>query len=326
MRQRNVRGFTLIELLVVVAIIALLISILLPSLARARELSKRTVCAANLRGTGNGFATYEVANNSWPIPASISADTADETRVTYINMIGVKRGNRDAPEAGETYGQPAPAGQVPTEQVSTARAFWYLVRSGASSPKSFICPSSDDQPNNEDNPQAYWDFGLCNPGEVAVTEGSFCGGTDGETGYKQVSYGYQVPYGRNGRPSSNVDQDMALVADKGPYSAFLEGKKAEPPDINSDSEVTSSSAPDDWKRWNSPNHGGQLEGEGQNVMYNDAHVDFVMTPMAGAGRDNIYTQWWQPNNQEYEHRIRGRQPTAGSRLGPYGSTDSLIYP
>lgn len=326
MRQRNVRGFTLIELLVVVAIIALLISILLPSLARARELSKRTVCAANLRGTGNGFATYEVANNSWPIPAAISADTGGETRVTYVNMIGVKRGDRDNPEAGETFGPPL-ADQ--TQQVSTARAFWYLVRAGASSPKSFVCPSSDDQPNNEDNPQAFWDFGICLDGETATDEGSFCGSSTGLDGYRQVSYGYQVPYGQNGRPGSNVDQEMALVADKGPYSAELEGQKADVPNIN-DSDVTTTSAPDDWKKWNSPNHGGQLEGEGQNVMYNDAHVDFVMTPMAGAGRDNIYTRWWQSpgsGTQEYNHRIRGQQYTDSmTNLGPFGSTDSLIYP
>lgn len=52
------RAFTLIELLVVVAIIALLLAILLPSLARAREQSKRTACGANLKAIGAGIALY----------------------------------------------------------------------------------------------------------------------------------------------------------------------------------------------------------------------------------------------------------------------------
>ena len=57
------RAFTLIELLVVVAIIALLISILLPSLQGARDQGKKAVCLSNMKQVGSASHAYATADD-----------------------------------------------------------------------------------------------------------------------------------------------------------------------------------------------------------------------------------------------------------------------
>lgn len=57
MRDRD-QGFTLIELLTVAAIVSVMAALLLPVLASARDMARKTVCSANLRQIGQAMAMY----------------------------------------------------------------------------------------------------------------------------------------------------------------------------------------------------------------------------------------------------------------------------
>jgi hypothetical protein len=280
-------AMTLIEVLVVVFVGLALVGIffiIFPSRVRW-DCSHRFTCSANLKGIGTGLYTYANENNGmWPIAPS-SAE-----RVQYApKIIGLNRGDGKDPESGKTTEQDT--------KVSPTRSLWMLVRIGASSAKAFICPTSSDSPNQDDDPQLFWDF----------------------KNWNEVSYGYQVSYGKNGQPSSNCDGGMILAADKGPYSAALENGQTNPgiPDL------TAAAGPDDWRKWNSPNH----SGEGQVVLFADSHAGFIARPNVGIKNDNIYTRWsGQEGYIEANESARawGTPPTSNET--PWSDTDTLIYP
>ena len=249
------KGFTLVELLVVIGIIALLISILLPSLNRARETANRVKCGSNLRQIGQAILLYSNENKgNYPRTMYVPANNAS----TYYDI-----------STGNAVKDPFNPANFVANGNAIQPAVFLLIRTQDITPEVFVCPSSNaekDTYGGNGNPAA---------GANAQNKLSF-------SKKENLSYSIANPYPNAAAVNSGYRWNSTLGAEfcvAGDMNAGIGNGY----DVAAARHTSAASV---MQKANSPNH----QGAGENLLFGDGHVEFVQNPFAGTKRDNVYTR------------------------------------
>jgi len=261
---RRKAGFTLVELLVVIGIIALLISILLPSLNRAREQANRVKCSSNLRQIAMAaimYANAEVRSGAFPRTYYLPG-----TPTPIASTKGYAVSNSfDRTNVGDN---------------NVSASLYLILKTQEITADVFVCPSS----------QAERGFGAGTT--VGIQDSSNWATIPGN-----LTYSYNCPFPAatavtgGWKFNNSLGPDYVMAADMNPgKTGQCSGNSTKTNDVTL---PAYNSAKSTMIQANTNNH----QNEGQNVVYCDAHVEFQQTPFCGTPRtgattpyrDNIYT-------------------------------------
>jgi hypothetical protein len=304
--------------------LALMLAALLPAqVIRLRQAAREFTCADNLRAVGQSLHIYANQYREW-FPhhyfAGRNTGPMDEVSPYPMHWVGMM-GSTEALLISE----PTSRDNSPYASHPSRSLFLLLVESvvgGGLSAETFVCPNAGERPDD------LWNYGP--DGDVQGVPGL---NRFDFRGYDHLSYGYQMPFGRRGRPRETLAPTMPILADKGPYyqgywlsqssarSVHDERSDIDPPRDWAELRVEEILAlTTEWQPYNSRNHGGQ----GQNVLTVDGSVTFAETPIVGEEYDNIYTLWGSRSDQR--DSMIGVMPDADQPWGPAMQSDSFLVP
>jgi hypothetical protein len=252
------RGFAIAGIVVpsvLLPLIALFMGIMMPALARARQVAFRMVCRTNLEGIGKAMVIY-AGDYDEELPRSGGLNSTWSK-----NIPDYKASNRYA-----AYGVKADGSGG---QANISSCFYLLVKYSEVTPKSFICKgdagATEFNPFNKDAGNMrlidLWDFG---------SEPS-----------RHCSYSYNMPFSQYSL-TTDSEPGMAVAADRNPLQDSPAVTAKTWPGIYN---------PNGNRK--AVRYGNAIahQEEAQNVLFLDLHVGQESRPFCGINDDNIYTFW-----------------------------------